>query len=405
MHRIIKTSWNEVSTQVKSINSLLHEVIDSDPNLKNQDLEIYQYQYGDTVGDEHFFYGPSNSAIKSKTIPFCMVLNNYFEMPIKLVDCLMPWKMYKPGDVFPYTRFIPNNKNYEPSNCLSLIAGVKNAFFLINKIADKKLHQNLCKEYGINVPPPKGLQEHFNVFKELVNSHKPEWTADLLVFSENFFNIASKNHDFKEIIFNISHNDKLFRRNIYAYEILLHKLFMQTKEISSSFARDCIKHILYVGCGDLPAYFPSENEQYGPINFLTEAYIEGFKSDSCPIFMAPDFFEPFKNVNHAYFSLNNLDYLFKPEKISSQAKIIKSINSGYSLITDKILKSEFSEKSIFMKTAKKMVISSIIKGDNEFQKVTQDDKVFTKICDKYKLPFPENSIYLSSCISLSYKNT
>lgn len=402
MYGIIKTSWNEVSPKVKLINSLLHDVIDSDPILKKQDIEIYKYGYGETVGDDSFFYTPKPAAKKSKKIPFSMVLNNYFEMPITLVDCVMPWKVYKPGDVFPYTRFLPHNRNYEPSNCLSLIAGVQNAFFLINKISDRKFHSQLCNKYNIDVPAPKTFSDHFSVFKSLVDSCEPSWSADLLVFSESFFNIAYNNHDFKETIFNISHNDKLFRRNIYAYEILLHKLFMQTKEISSSFVRDCIKHILYVGCGDLPAYFPSENEQYGPINFFTEAYIDGFKSDSCPIYMAPDFLYPFENKNHAYFSLNNLDYLFKPEKISSQAKIIKLIVSGYYQMAEKILQTDFSDDSIFKQTAKSLILSPIIKGDINFTKNTRIDEIFVDICKKYNLPFPENSTYLSSCLSLSY---
>lgn len=403
MESIIKTSWNEISSKVQKINTLLYDVIDSDPNLNRHDLKIYRYRYGDVVGDENFFYEPELTSIKLRTIPFSMILNNYFEMPITLANCTIPWKIYKPGDIFPYTRFLPNNRNYEPSDCLSLVAGVKNSFFLINKISDKKWHRLLCNKYNLDVPPPKSFSEHFIVFKSLVNSCDPLWRADLLVFPESFFKVASNHHDFKEIIFNISHKDKLFRRNIYAYEILLHKLFMQTKEINSAFVRDCIKHILYIGCGDLPAYFPSEEEQYAPVEFLIEAYIEGFKSTSCPIFMTPDFLNPFKNKNHAYFSLNNLDYLFKPEKISSQAKIIKSIVSGYSIVKEKILSSSFSTESIFKKTTKNLILTPLIKGNNNFSNNINSDEVFRKICEKYNLPFPENSTYLSSCIALSYR--
>ena len=94
--------------------------------------------------------------------------------------------------------------------------------------------------------------------------------------------------------------------------------------------------------------------------------------------------------------------LFKPEKISSQAKIIKSIISGYSLVADKIRNSHFSDESIFKITATNLTLLPIIKGSEDFSENIKRDHVCKQICDKYKLPFPANSTYLSSCISLSY---
>lgn len=403
MQEISKISWNDVGDRVKQSNEPLYDIIDSNKKLRSHDFEIFRYKYGEVVGDENFFYAPKPSMSKYTKIPFSLVLTNYFEMPINLAGCSIPWKIYKPGDVFPYTRFIPTNQIYEPSNCLSLRSGTNNAFMLINKIADKKWHNLLCKRYNIDSLPPKSFSDHFNIFKALVDSTNNQWRAELLIFPETFFQEASHNHDFKELIFNLSHKDKLFRRNIFAYEILLHKLFMKMGNITSAFVRDCIKHILYVGCGDLPAYFPTENEEYAPISFLTEAYIEGFKSKSCPIVMVPDFLKPYTNSNNAYFSLNNLDYIFKPEKISSQAQIIRNIISGFKQIKEEIIQGDFSGNSILVRTVENFSLSPIIKGEYNFGNLA--DETFKHICNKNALPFPENSTYLSSCISLSYKNS
>lgn len=403
MHDVIKTSWLEISNQVKSLNKSLFDVIDADPKLKSHELTIYKYQYGDTVGDESYFYGPSSSDIKKQIIPFCMVLNNSFEMPITINKNTIPWKIYKPGNIFPYARFLESNKRYEPTGALSMVAGAKSSFLLINKISDKKWHRLLCNKYKIDIPPPKCFSEHFDVFKALSNSCETSWRANLLVFPESFFEQAEKNHDFKEMIYKTSLNEKLFKSNIYAYDALLDIIFRDSN-ITSDFVGKCIRNILYIGCGDRPTKLPTSDELYGPINFITEAYIDGFKSKSCPILMISDFLAPFESKKRAYFSLNNLDYLIKPEKISSQAKIISAVNKGYSTIADKIITSGFSPESIFSKSARTLLLNEIRKNDSNYYDTIIDDNNLHDICTRYNLPIPQNSTFLSSCIAMHYKS-
>ena len=120
--------------------------------------------------------------------------------------------------------------------------------------------------------------------------------------------------------------------------------------------------------------------------------------------MISDFLAPFESKKRAYFSLNNLDYLIKPEKISSQAKIISAVNKGYSTIADKIITSGFSPESIFSKSARTLLLNEIRKNDSNYYDTIIDDNNLHDICTRYNLPIPQNSTFLSSCIAMHYKS-
>jgi hypothetical protein len=402
MTDVVATSWSEISPTVKRLNRQLFDVIESDASLRSHNLSIYRYKYGDPVGDEQYFYGPSTSNIKQKIIPFSMILQNSFEMPVKISNKVIPWKIYKPGNIFPYARFLERNQDYEPIHDLSMFSGSKSAFLMVNKIADQKWHTLFCNKYKIDTPPPKSFSDHFNIFKLLCDSNSVNWRAELLVFPESFFEVAYKHHDFKEMIYKTSLNEKLFKSNLYAYETLLDIVFRNDTQVRSDFVSKCIRNIFYIGCGDRPAYFPTDNEYFAPVEFITEAYIEGFKSKSTPVIMVPDFMLPFENKNHAYFSLNKLNYLIKPDKLSSQAKIIRDVKTGFDYIKDDILRSEFSPDSIFYKNALKLTVNPLVKNDSDYINNLQADPILSSLSNRYKLPIPENSTFSASSLSIHY---
>lgn len=407
MQTIVELPWEDVSHDVRKLNSRLYEVIENNPKIKPSKLKIFSYHFGETVGDHHFFYGPSGSDIKSKSIPFTMILSKYFEMHIQLSSDELPWKIYKPGDLFPYTRFLTVNKYFEPANTLSMSAGVRSGFFLINKISEMKRHKMLCKMYQIDTPPPKSLTEHHDMFKSLSKTQSKPWAGRLLIFPENFVDKATECSDFMEMIYEVSSKDQIFRKNIKAYEHILNMLLSQTKLTSSSIVRDSIKHLLYIGCGDNPAYFPTTSENYGPIDFLTKAYIEGFKSDSCPIFMAPDFLKPFESNNKAYYSLAKPDYLFKRDNIASQAALTKNIFEGFEYIMEQLNASGCATDTVFSMCSTNLTINSFynLKSSPQTMNILNcDDISIRSICDSYALPFPENSVFLNNCFSIGYKD-
>jgi len=406
MQTIENTSWSDIKSEVKILNKILFDVIEDNPELTPESLQIYKYQFGEVVGDHKYFYSPESTATKNTIVPFTMVLDKYFEMHINLSSTELPWKIYKPGDIFPYSRFLTINNYYEPRNILTMTSGVKNGFFLINKIADKKSHSSLCKKNNIDTPPPKTFSAHHDVFKALASSSNNKWLGKLLIFPETFIKKAKKNHDFREMIFNVSSLDHIFKKNIKAYELFLHQLFIEDKYTSSSFVRDSIKHLLYLSCGDVPGYFPTLNSQYAPIQLLMDAYINDFKSKSCPIFMAPDFLKPFTSLNTAYYSLSKPDYLFKRDNISSQAKVTKTIEDGFNSIINKVVDSNFSTNTVFAMASNFSKIKSFYKSHsnpNTMNDNNIEDINFIDICKKYNLPFPENSTFLNNCFSIAYK--
>jgi hypothetical protein len=203
-----KCSWDDIKSHLLQINPTLYSIIESDKRLIPDELTLLQYNFGQQVGDESFFYFPNYQ--KSQRMPFCLVLQNYFEMYMEFNGNIAPWKIYKPGQVFPYTKFLQNNYLYEPADMLKMTAGTRSSFILLNKFSDKKKHASLKKKFSLTCEPPKSFEEQFHVFKEMCDYAKPDWSATLLTFPPSWEEAACKSSDFIDYLNSIANAEHIF---------------------------------------------------------------------------------------------------------------------------------------------------------------------------------------------------
>ena len=208
---INKISWAEICHKVEELNPELFKIIKNDPTLIPKELNILSYDYGHQIGDENFFYYPKSSKRTAKRPPFCMVLENNFELYMECSSRVSPWKIYKPGNVFPYTKFLKNNYLYEPSNILKMTAGARNSFLLMNKFSDKRRHALLQKKYNIAHDVPNSLEKQFFIFRELSEATQSPWRAKLLAFPEEWENKAYESPIFLNYLNTVSNNDHIFK--------------------------------------------------------------------------------------------------------------------------------------------------------------------------------------------------
>lgn len=405
----ITVSWEDVKKDVARLNPSLHQIIENDINLVPSELTILSYNYGSQIGDESYFYFPDLK--KSPTMPFCMVYENNFEMYMEFNERTSPWKIYKPGQIFPYTKFLKNNYLYEPSDILKMTAGIRNSFLLMNKFSDKKRHSWLQKKYNLTCSVPNNFDEQFFVLKQISDHINPSWKAKLLSFPKTWEEKAYKSPMFVDYLNSVANNDHIFKRNILLYDYLLNTINLDNKITNNGFIKEVIRYLFFVACGDQPAYLPTSNESNAPISLFREAYIDIFKSETIPIFMTPHKLSPFESNETVYYSLNKEDFLFKPNQISNLNKLSSEIKSAFENTCEKIHSSKVAVNTILHKCADNLNINLIHRWNiNSSSENNQEELFFNKdnyLMDeisKYKnLEFPLNSLFLSGCFSISYK--
>jgi hypothetical protein len=403
-------SWEDVKDDVAVLNPTLYRIIENNADLIPSELSVLSYNYGNQVGDESFFYYPDFQ--KSSAMPFCMVYVNNFEMYVEFNQRTSPWRIYTPGQVFPCTKFLKNNYLYEPSDILKMIAGIRNSFLLMNKFSEKKSHSRLQKKYNLTCSVPNNFDEQFAVFKQISDYAKPAWKARLLAFPKVWEEKAYKSSVFVDYLNSVANNDHFFKRNIFLYDYLLNTINLEHKITTNGFIKEIIRYLFFVACGDQPAYIPTSNEANAPIGLLREAYIDVFKSETIPIFMIPHKLSPFESNETVYFSLNKEDFLFKPNQISNLNKLSSDIKSAFEATCEKIISSRVALNTILHKCASNLNINLIHRWNmNSSPEIKPEDLFFhndaylMEEIKKYKnLEFPLNSLFLSGCFSISYKN-
>lgn len=403
----IHCSWNDIKSEVLAINPLLYNIIENDRQLIPNELTLLKYSFGQQVGDDAYFYFPDNQ--KSETMPFCMVLENHFEMYMEFNNTISPWKIYHPGHVFPYTRFIKNNYLYEPSDILKMSAGIKSSFILLNKFSDKKQHAHLKKKFNLSCDPPKSFKDQFTVMKEICDNAKPNWTATLLAFPKSWEEKAYQSIEFINFLNSIAVNDHIFKKNALLYDYLLNTIILKHRITSNGFVKEVIKYLFHIACGEQPAYIPSLCEKNGPVAFLREIYTDVYRSDSSPIFMAPHKLTPFESKETAYYSLNKIDFLFKPESISNVNKLSQEIKTAFTKTCEELTLSNTAKNTLLYKCTTNLELDlthrwNIPNDKNNLESIAffKDQNVQFQLIDK--LDFPMNSQFLTGCFSLRYRN-
>lgn len=399
-------SWNEVKASVAQLNPALFNIIEQDKTLIPDELKILSYNYGSQVGDDAYFYFPNGE--KSLAMPFCMVYENNFEMYMEFNSRISPWKIYKPGQVFPYTKFLTNNALYEPADMLRMTAGIRNAFLLLNKFSDKKRHAWLEKKYHFSCEPPQNFDDQFHIFKGISDYVNPLWKAKLLAFPKQWEEKAYLSPYFVNYLNSIVSDEYIFKRNILLYDHILNTIHLKFKIINNSFVREVIRYLFFIACGDQPGYLPTSDECNAPINIVQEAYIDIFKSETIPIFMIPFKLSPFHSLETVYYSLNKVDFLFKPNQISNLNKLSQEIIYAFKEICLKMNASKIAVNTIFHQCSDNIDIHLIHRWntDNENNEVLfyQDNFIKQEINRFSNLDLPLNSLFLSACFAIRYTN-
>lgn len=352
--------------------------------------------------------------------PVSLVLNNSFEIFLPLADRTIPLSgIIKPGTAFGAWRVLNPKNTEQPVFVWEMTAGARSVFML-PKITETLKHQKLEKTLGVNLPLPRTLMQHFDVFKIIANSeqmsHKP-WNAQILYFCEDWFKHLndSKWAAFYSYFHRSGWAANEFWRNQPIWNLIFSLVLQNYESKPNAYVMDTAKYLLNMGVGAMPGMGPVCDTLTGPFDFIQEVYNSVYEIRNYPpIIMQPHFFDlKDQNANPVYYSLQFPNALeFKPStrqraSVISDLHEIKSLMKRYEndLISNKYNIDGTSLMILFDKVKYTYFHSAVDLHDGMCDSSEMKDDIYlrTTLDGKVYENFPSTCLFGKGCVQVSHK--
>ena len=216
--------------------------------------------------------------------PLGMALEKSFELFVDLKQdgITVPWSTYRPGNIFPLTRVLnrENSRIYAPNGVLSVSSGARSVFMLPN-IGCATQHINLLRDFKIHHSAPKNLNDHWAVFKEIIDSNVIEnnWRSCLIYFSEAW--IKKLHHDkawlkLKAYLHTLAWDRFDYEHNRIYYDIACSITQKKYNLKPNPYIADTARHLYAIALGAAPGYIPACNNEALPVEIIQQAYVNSY---------------------------------------------------------------------------------------------------------------------------------
>ena len=349
---LVKTDWNAIRKRVAKVEPVFAKIVDEINPGKNFPVFLAYFPYGALEGDtqssflpkcgggyyrlsdldipkeigKHLGYGKDSS-------PLGMVLDKELEffIDLKSENTSIPWLMYKPGKLFPFSRILSKNNHriYAPNGLLSVTAGARSTFMLPN-IGSAINHSNLQRDFNVQSPPPKSLYEHWHVFKEIVNSEAIDssWRCCVMYFSEKW--VTSIHTDktwasLKQYLHELAWTQFEYERNRVYYDIAFSMIQQKRNLKPNPYLADTARHLFTTALGAAPGYAPALNDNALPLDVLQKVFVESYGLKKyIPTIMQPMHFYLENQSLPVYYSLQNPStHVFSPKSRQASSTIFE----------------------------------------------------------------------------------
>lgn len=321
--------WKDVEADISKIDSVFCELVNELSPDVQYPLYLSLYKYGERIGDnvgtilkhksgESYRLGSSYTPPQvlsdlgygTSSSPLMMILDKKFEWYIydQINQRTFPIYIEGPGFFIGSKQLLSANetKTYISSSIMACTAGTRSAFLLPN-IGNQKNHMALQRHFKISGSPPKDMQEHWEIFKEIYTANQTEWYAKVLFFSEKW--IKSLKNDPKWIYVHRYLIEKTFKglehdRNHFFYNFAFSVAQSKKNILKNPYLNETAKHILGISIGANLGFKPSTNDQALPLHSIQNAYATIYRLKQSPIIFEPASFDITKsNQLPVYYSL------------------------------------------------------------------------------------------------------
>lgn len=368
---LVKSFWSDIRNRFATVEPAFTEIVDQLSPDESYPLYIAYYPYGDTDADTRSslfpninggYYRISDPDVPQDVMqhlgysingtPLGMVLEKELEcyIDLKQEQITIPWLVYQPGDIFPLSTVLSkkNKHIYTPNGLLSSSAGARSAFMLPN-IGAALNHSNLQRDFNIKSRPPKSLYDHWQIFREIVNSEvvNSDWRCCIVYFSEKWLRSLHQDASWKSLkqyLNELAWHRYEYERNRIYYEITFSLIQKKRNLKPNPYLVDTAKHLFATALGAVPGYAPSVDNNALPIDTLQKAFTESYGLKKYwPTIMQSRHFNFETDSLPVYYSLQHpATRVFSPKSrlVSSTINEMRELDSIMSIFLSELSKTD-----------------------------------------------------------------
>jgi hypothetical protein len=438
----VKTYWDAIRKRVAKVEPRFAKLVDQLCPDKTFPIYLVYLPYGAFKGDTESsfipkpdggYYRLTNPDVPKEVVkhlgygrassPFGMVLEKELEyfIDLKREGITIPWFIYSAGTFFPLTRMLnlKDSPVYTPNGVLTVTSGARSAFMLPN-IGCATQHSNLQRDFNVKSPPPKTLYEHWNIFKQIVNSDVAncDWRSCLIYFSQKWVDKIHQDKSWIELklyLHELAWKFYEYLRNHLTYDIIFSMIQRKRNLKPNPYLADTAQHLLATALGAAPGYTPAFTENALPLGFLQKVFVESYGLKKYfPTLMHTAHFNFKKDKFPIYYSLKNPStHVFSPKSraVSSILSEIRELEHIMRIYIEELQKengmclgtiiSEMASKVEFKYFHNETDRHRIVQSSAE---IAAYDARFNKLGSEHVIngaKFASDASFLRGCISIS----
>jgi len=355
---VVKIFWNDIRQRVAQVEPKFAEIVDELSPDKSFPLFLVYLPYGVLKGDTESSYLPdgrgnfyrlSDPQVPREILkhlsyglggsPMGMVLEKQLEyfIDLKHKGITIPWLVYSPGQLFPYSTILGSHSDhvYSPNGLLTATSGVRSTFMLPN-IGCNTHHVNLKRHFNIKRQAPKSLYDHWYVFKDIIHSKviAYDWKSCLIYFSEKW--VTALHNDKAWLKLKLYLHETAWRkfeyeRNRIYYDIAFSLIQEKRNLKPNPYLTDTARHLFSTALGAVPGYVPACDEEGLPLSVLQHAFMDSYGLKKyIPTIMQPTHFDFEKSKAPIYYSLQHPStHVFSPKSREVSSTINEILELEY----------------------------------------------------------------------------
>jgi len=200
----------------------------------------------------------------------------------------------QPGSLFNTSRVLSPNYSHQPAFLWNITAGARN-LIMLPKISAKVGFKRLRKEFQLQIDKPTGLEDHWELFKEIANhkNFQKPWSMQILFFSKEWFEHLNDNAwlEFHRYLLQTAWDTTEFWRNRFIWDLIFSYIQRVRKISPNNYVADTVKHLFSISAGAIPGMAPALDDTCAPISELQRIFKDIYRLDQyLPIILQSIFF-------------------------------------------------------------------------------------------------------------------
>ncbi|CAN5284361.1 hypothetical protein BH10PSE19_BH10PSE19_09530 [soil metagenome] len=353
--------WEQVRPEIADICPEVCTIIDEiNPNNSYKLIKV-RYPFGSKIVDNGHLVLPTGKSeyfpltdkrlpisicnqLNYSPVPLGLVIKNNVEVYRELEDRVFSIAYYGRDFDIGIWEYFGWTTPY------SVTAGAR-SLYMLPKIALASAHKRLKRDFGVTLPPPQKVYEHWAVFKQIANGRNfPEkWYCEVILLTSKWAEgLKTKGAwaNFNNYLYEKGWQHSAYGRIRSIFDIVweLFARAINAKGLKpNSYVLDTLKHLVFIGTGGSPASAPhSGNCEAGPLDNIQLAYINNYElRDYIPTIMQPAYLL-LDNPKPVYYSLQSPSLLESVPKSRNLTSIVDNIRELKELV-DHFLGEAFDE--------------------------------------------------------------